>query len=88
MSAAQGHGEHPHKGFRSSAYTKIIGWGSTAFIFVSCMSIYGRNWPVAIICFVGAFGLSAFEMNGLAADYAKWRQSVEQKASEPDKSGD
>jgi hypothetical protein len=77
-----------HKRFRSSWYTKIVGYVATAFIFVSATAIYAHNWAVSIICFVGAFGLSSFEMSGLAADYAKWRQSIEQATSEPDKTGD
>lgn len=86
--STQGHGEQAHERFRSSAYTKVIGWLSTVFIFVSASAIYAHNWPVAIICFIGAFGLSSFEMSGLAADYGKWRQSIEQAKSEPGKSGD
>jgi len=78
-----------HKRFRSSWYTKLIGWGATSFLFFSALMIFRSEWITGAICLIGAFGLSSFEMSGLAADYAKWRQSIVKAAErETDKIGD
>lgn len=67
---------NPQK-FRQSGYTTIVTLLDLPFIGAGTYFILNSQWLLAVICLVGSIGMGVFQINALAADYAKWRKGVE-----------
>lgn len=65
------------KRFRQSGHTMVVTLLDLPFIWLGTYAIVNGLWIVAIVCIIASIGLGVLQINALAADYAKWRQSEE-----------
>lgn len=72
----------PTYGFRVTIYTLVIGWASSAAVFVGALAFLDRQWPMVVAAAIGSVILDTVHTRSIAADYAKWREGVG-----PDKTG-
>lgn len=66
-----------HAKFRQSGYTTALTLLDLPFVFGGTYFIMNSQWILAIICLIASIGMGMFQINALAADYAKWRKGLE-----------
>lgn len=67
---------NPQK-FRQSGYTTIVTLLDIPFIWLGVYAVMNSQWIIFVVCIVASLGMGVFQINALAADYAKWRQGRE-----------
>ena len=67
---------NPQK-FRQSGYTTIVTLLDIPFIWLGVYAVMNSQWIIFVVCIVASLGMGVFQINALAADYAKWRQDRE-----------
>lgn len=67
---------NPQK-FRQSGYTTIVTLLDIPFVWLGVYAVMNSQWIIFVVCMVASLGMGVFQINALAADYAKWRQGRE-----------
>lgn len=67
---------NPQK-FQQSGYTTIVTLLDLPFIWLGMYAVMNSQWIIFVVCIVASLGMGVFQINALAADYAKWRQGRE-----------